>query len=245
MIDDSSDSERDYSAWHEGLEVDRESSAPWHLLLKQHLNPARDLSGKRVLEIGCGRGGFACWLASQPLAAGIRVVAADLAPTALDKGRTFASSQGLTNIEWEKQDIQSLIYPTASFDTIISCETLEHVPDPRRALAELSRVLKPGGRLFLTTPNYLGMLGLYRIYVRWCGRVFTEHGQPINHCLLLPVTRSWVAQAGLIVCMVDGVGHYLPFPGRRPIEMPRMNKPRKLMRWLGLHSLIVSEKPYT
>lgn len=231
-----------YETWHERLGVDGEAAAPWHRLVRQHLQPARDLAGKRVLEIGCGRGGFACWLASQP-ARPAELVAADFAATAVQKGREFAARQGLGGIRWETGDIQALAYPTASFDTVISCETIEHVPEPRRALAELTRVLKPGGRLFLTTPNYLGLLGLYRIYLRLCGRVFTEEGQPINHCLLLPLTRYWVAQAGLRVRAADGIGHYLPFPGRPPIEMAKLNNPRMLMRWLGLHSLIVAEKP--
>jgi SAM-dependent methyltransferase len=130
----------------------------------------------------------------------------------------------------------------ASFDTVVSCETVEHVPDPRRALGELARVLKPGGRLLLTTPNYLGMMGLYRGYMRLTGRRYTEEGQPINNFLLLPRTLAWVKRTGLRVCVVDGVGHYLPFPRRPPIELPVFNNPRRLQRWFGLHSLIVAEK---
>ncbi len=241
MVSTLLESRRVYESWHQRLEVDSKADTPWHRLVKQHLQPDRDLSGKQVLEIGCGRGGFACWLASQP-ARPAELVAADFAASAVRMGQTFAAQQGLTNIRWETGDIQSIAHPTASFDTVISCETIEHVPDPRRALSELCRVLRLGGRLFLTTPNYLGTLGLYRVYLRLRGRVFTEEGQPINHCLLLPRTRNWVSQAGLRVSVVDGVGHYLPFPGRPPIEMPRLNSPRMMMRWWGLHSLIVAEK---
>ena len=63
-------------------------------------------------------------------------------------------------------DIQHIAHPDASFDTVISCETIEHVPDAALAVRELSRVLTPGGRLFLTTPNYLGATGLYGGYLR-------------------------------------------------------------------------------
>lgn len=230
-----------YDTWHDQLEVDDDASSPWHLLIKQYLNLERDVTGKRVLEIGCGRGGFSCWLARQP-ARPSEVVAADFSTTAIQKARAYAEAQGLTDITWTVSDIQSINYPDESFDTVISCETVEHVPDPKKAILELARVLKPGGRLFLTTPNYLGTLGLYRIYLRMCGRVFTEVGQPINNFMLLPLTRKWIARAGLKIEAVDAVGHYLPFPGRPPIELPKLNNPRLLMRWFALHSMLVGEK---
>jgi SAM-dependent methyltransferase len=236
------DARREYEAWHGRLEVDGVRESPWHRLLKEHLNHARDCGGKRVLEIACGRGGLACWLAAQPDPP-YRVVAADFAAAAVWKGKNHATQRGLTMIRWEVSDIQAIPHPDGCFDTVISCETIEHVRSPRSAIREMARVLKAGGRLLLTTPNYLGTLGLYRIYLRMRGRPYTETGQPINHCTLLPRTRAWVAAAGLRVTRVDAIGHYLPFPGRPPIELPALDRPRRLMRWLGLHSLIVAEKP--
>ena len=231
-----------YDAWHGQLPVDNDTDAPWHRLLKQYLKPSLDLAGKRVLEIGCGRGGFACWLASQPQRPS-QIVAADFSATAVQKGRAFAAEQRLSGIIWEISDIQAIPHPDCSFDTVVSCETIEHVIDPYRAIRELARVLKSGGRLFLTTPNYLGSLGLYRFYLWLRGRIYTEGGQPINNLTLLPITLRLVKRTGLRLRTVDAMGHYLPFPGRPPIELPIFNHPRKFMRWLGLHSLIVAQKP--
>ncbi|MBI2403594.1 MAG: class I SAM-dependent methyltransferase [Gemmatimonadetes bacterium] len=230
-----------YDAWHTRYGVDAESDAPWHRLVKQHLDRSRHIHGKRVLEIGSGRGGFACWLAGQAEKPAT-LVAADFARTAVHKGKNFAHQRGVFGIRWAIGDIQMLAHPANRFDTIISCETIEHVPDPRRALRELARVLKPGGRLYLTTPNYLGTMGLYRMYLRLTGRRYTEEGQPINHPVILPRTVTWVRRAGLMVLAIDAVGHYLPFPGRPPIEIPALNRPRRLMRWFGLHSLVVATK---
>lgn len=230
-----------YEAWHAQLAVDQDTNTPWHGLVKSHLSPARDLAEKRVLEIACGRGGFACWLANRPQPPA-EVVASDLAATGVAKGRAFATERGINGITWQVADIQAIDHEDESFDTVISCETIEHVPAPRQAVYELSRVLKPGGRLFLTTPNYLGTLGMYRAYLRLRGRRFAEEGQPINNFTLFPLTRSWVSRAGLRVRSLDAVGHYLPFPGRRPIELRALNNPRTLMRWFGLHSLVVAEK---
>lgn len=235
------DSRSAYDAWHARYPVDAESDAPWHRLVKQHLDASRDLRGRRVLEIGSGRGGLAVWLAQQPERPAL-LVAADFAHTAVRMGRDFSRQRGVPGIRWVVGDIQRIASPDGAFDTVISCETIEHVPDPPLALRDLARVLKPGGRLYLTTPNYLGPMGLYRGYLRLTGRRYTEEGQPINHLVALPRTLAWVRRAGLRVLRIDAVGHYLPFPGRPPIEIPALDRPRWLMRWLGLHSLVVATK---
>lgn len=230
-----------YDQWHARYSVDVEADAPWHRLIKTYISP-EDVAGKRVLEIGCGRGGFSCWLAQQPHAP-CEIVAADFSSTAVQMGERYAQARSLRGIVWQVGDIQAISHPEESFDTVISCETIEHVPDPRRAVAELARVMKPGGRLFLTTPNYLGMMGLHRAYLRLRGRTFAEEGQPINNLVLLPLTRSWVHRTGLRIVRTTSIGHYLPFPGRPPIEFPVFNRGGIFTRWFGLHSLTIAEKP--
>ena len=229
-----------YELWHSQFSVDGDANSHWQRLVKSHLNVARDISGKTVLEIGCGRGDLACWLSRQPEQPA-SVVAADFSFTAVRKGRCFAAKHKI-RADWEVMDIQDIGHPESTFDTVISCETVEHVPDPCKAVRELVRVLKPGGCLFLTTPNYLGSLGLYRAYLRLRGRRYTEVGQPINNFTLLPRTWLWIKRARLRVRCIDAIGHYLPFPGRPPIEFPIFDNPRILMRWIALHSLIVAEK---
>ncbi|TSC72471.1 MAG: methylase involved in ubiquinone/menaquinone biosynthesi [Parcubacteria group bacterium Gr01-1014_38] len=54
-------------------------------------------------------------------------------------------------------DVQAMPLPDGSFDTVLCAEVLEHIPDPRRALAEIRRVLRPGGKLIITVPH-LGYL---------------------------------------------------------------------------------------
>lgn len=230
-----------YEAWHRAVPDDGEGDTPWYRLIRAHLDPARDIAGKRVLEVACGRGGLACWLSAvRPPARPL--VASDFATTAIARGRALASVRS-GGIAWVVADIQTLPHANAVFDTVISCETVEHVPAPRRAIAEMTRLLRPGGKLLLTTPNYLGPMGLYRAYLRVRGRPYKEVGQPINQLTLLPLTMVWVRRAGLRVLTHDGIGHYLPFPGRPPIEFRRLDSPRTVMRWFALHSLVVAEKP--
>lgn len=126
---------------------------------------------------------------------------------------------------------------------MISCETIEHVPDPPLAVRHLAQVLKPRGRLYLTTPNYLSMIGLYWAYCWVRGKKFDEGGQPICHLTMVPKTRTWVRAAGLQVVETDTRGQYLPFPSRPPIRVNWLEHPHVLMRWFGLHSLVVGQKP--
>jgi ubiquinone/menaquinone biosynthesis C-methylase UbiE len=209
-------------------------------MVREHLS-LESLRDQTILEIGCGRGDFSCWLAGELKGTG-NLVAADFSPVAVKKGEDFAADRGLS-LDWRVMDIQNIVCPDGNFDTVFSCETIEHVPDPARAVRELARVLKPGGTLYLTTPNYMNAMGLYRGYMRLRGTPFTETGQPINKFVTLPRTLGWVRQAGLRVLHAEARGIYLPIPGRPWTKVEWLDHPRWLTRWLGLHSLVMATKP--
>ena len=216
---------------------------PWHRLLFRHITEA-DLRSRRVLEIGCGRGELACRITTGP-ALPSRYVAADFAASAVQFGRARvqANATGVhAALDWILADIQNIPL-SETFDTVISCETIEHLPDPVAALRELRRVLRPGGLLFLTTPNYMGPVGLYRGYLRLRGRRYTEGDQPICRLTSLPRTWRWLRRAGFDVRTVDSIGHYILRPRHLPYEPVGV---RRFERWLwpfGLHSLFIAEKP--
>jgi 2-polyprenyl-3-methyl-5-hydroxy-6-metoxy-1,4-benzoquinol methylase len=229
-----------YDQWHEAHAADNAADSPWHQMVKARLRQSTDVAGKRVLEIGCGLGGFACWLAQDSRST--EIVAADFSPKAVEQGRQKAEVQGLATIKWEVRNIQNLAGPADDFDVVFSFETIEHVPDPPAAVKELARVLKPGGRLFLTTPNYFSTLGLHRVYYWMMGRIYDEGGQPICHVTTMFKTVNWVREAGLHIVDATSCGFYLPIPGRQPKDMAWLNRSRFLSRWLGAHSLIVADK---
>src|SRR2546430_1978790 len=84
--------------------------------------------------------------------------------------------RGLSTIQARLEDIQALSLADESFDVVVSCETLEHVPNPQRAIKELARVLRPDGRMFLTTPNYM-VSSVYTVFIGGSqGGVWDEEG---------------------------------------------------------------------
>jgi ubiquinone/menaquinone biosynthesis C-methylase UbiE len=71
----------------------------------------------------------------------------DISEGMLDVARRSAEAKGIKNVQFAKGDAENLDYPDAKFDVVISNMSLQFFPDKLRALAEMHRVLKPGGRL--------------------------------------------------------------------------------------------------
>ena len=230
-----------YEQWHPRVHEDSAAAdRPWHRLLFRYLRET-DIAGRCVLEIGCGRGELACALSARP-SPPRRLVAVDFASSAVHLGRSRVFGTNSARVSWIVSDIQQIGAPSEHFDTVISCETLEHVPDPSAAMKELHRVLRPGGRLLLTTPSYLGPFGLYRGYLRLRGRRYTEGDQPISRFMLWPITALWIRNAGFRLVAVDAIGHYVLRPGHVPVEPSWVERIEPWAWPFGLHSIFVAEK---
>lgn len=101
-------------------------------------------AGSRVLELGCGIGAQTVHLLrSSPRA---HIVAVDRSEESLAQARTrVAAFAPHARVEWHRADVYDLPFADAEFDHVFVCFVLEHLPDPRRALSGLRRVLRPGG----------------------------------------------------------------------------------------------------
>ena len=95
-----------------------------------------------VLEVGCGTGAFAARLTAE--LPGIALLAVDSSPRMVELTRQ-------RGVPAQVQDVQQLLAPDASYDVVLAFSMLYHVPDLERGLAEVRRVLRPGGRFVAVT----------------------------------------------------------------------------------------------
>lgn len=123
----------------------------------QRLNPLRfqyfdrfvpDWSGLQVLDVGCG-GGYTCEFLAQR---GAKVWGVDQSAACIEAAQAHAA-QGFLSIDYHHGMGEQLPYGDRTFDVVICVDVLEHVANPARTLAEIHRVLKPGGLFCFDTLN--------------------------------------------------------------------------------------------
>lgn len=103
--------------------------------------------GDRVLDAGCGLGYFLLALQGK----GAELHGIDVSPASVQYVREHITPHARTG------SVERIPYPDNTFDRVLFCEVIEHVEDDARALREIRRVLKPDGRLVVTTPSLRGL----------------------------------------------------------------------------------------
>jgi SAM-dependent methyltransferase len=82
------------------------------------------------------------------------VTAIDISPEMIRRARAHGAERGI-DVEWRVGDLAALADPDDHYDAVMARVCLQFVPDPLGALQEFKRVLRPGGRLFVSTPGAL------------------------------------------------------------------------------------------
>ncbi|MPZ17076.1 MAG: methyltransferase domain-containing protein [Luteitalea sp.] len=141
------------------------------------------LSGGRLLDVGCGRGDGLLLLRRL----GWSAEGVDFDPSAVDAARTRGLEVRCGTVEAQR-------YAAASFDAIVLSHVIEHLFDPLQLLRECARILKPGGRLVVVTPNTASLF-----HARFGASWF--HLDPPRHIMLFhaPPLRQVVEAAGLTI----------------------------------------------
>lgn len=174
------------------------------------LNPARlgyvaertALAGAAVLDVGCGAG-----LLSEAMAqAGAHVTGIDLAPNLLKVARLHGLETGI-KVDYRETSVEALAAAVpASFDAVTCMEMLEHVPDPASIIDACARLLKPGGRLFVSTLNRTpAAFALAIVGAEYIARVLPKGTHQYRDFIKPSELASWLRTAGMELEDVSGL----------------------------------------
>jgi SAM-dependent methyltransferase len=131
----------------------RFSLEPWRQSYLRRVRAAGALAGPLV-DVGVGGSGYTVIEAAR---AGERAIGCDLSLEGLLRARSFAAAEGVADRTfWVCCNVEKLPFADGSFGSALAIAVIEHVPDDVAALAEMARVLRPGGRAWVTVPHALG-----------------------------------------------------------------------------------------
>ena len=145
-------------------------TAPENRFILKHLG---DVRGKYLLDLGCGAGENSVYFARQ----GAKCVAADWSAGMVEVALKLAASHQV-EIEGCTANAMALEFPDETFDIVYAANLLHHIPDPKLALKEMHRVLKPGGKVCFWDP--LKHNPLINIYRHMATEVRTEDEHPLD-----------------------------------------------------------------
>ena len=174
------------------------------------LNPARlgyvaervTLRGASVLDVGCGGG-----LLSEALAGeGAQVTAIDLAPDLLKIARLHGLESG-AKVDYQLTAVEALAAQApATFDAITCMEMLEHVPDPASVLNACATLLKPGGRLFVSTLNRTpAAFALAIVGAEYIARLLPKGTHQYRDFIKPSELATWLRNSGMQLEDVSGL----------------------------------------
>ncbi|MBM4281253.1 MAG: 3-demethylubiquinone-9 3-O-methyltransferase [Deltaproteobacteria bacterium] len=194
------------------------------------------VDGRVVVDVGCGGGYVSGLLAAR----GARVLGVDLARNALLAGRAYhAAEPWATREAFAQASATRLPVADGSVDFVSCTDVLVHVPveagGPRAALAEVARVLKPGGALWFSTINSTWLARFVLITLGEDVLRFVHKGTHDPSTFLSPTTmRALLHDVGLALVAAEGVGPVGPARGHRgriTLKMGRL--PTTQVMWQG------------
>jgi ubiquinone/menaquinone biosynthesis C-methylase UbiE len=162
--------------------------------------------GEHVLDIGCGPGLLAREMAVS-VASGGRVCGIDISEDMLAISRKRCADQPWT--EFQKADANRLPYPDGSFDVAVSTQVYEYIVDIPAALAELNRIVRPGGRAIIVDTDY-GSLVIHTHDQARMERVLSAWNEHFVHAGLPRTLSRQLRDAGFTIRQRDVIPMFNP-----------------------------------
>ncbi|CBN54270.1 MULTISPECIES: class I SAM-dependent methyltransferase [Kamptonema] len=179
MQDKTLEKERQFhDAWASTIDVDgirvkdyfEACTAPENRFILKQLG---DITGKKLLDLGCGAGENSVYFAKK----GALCVATDYSPGMVEVALQLAEKNGV-KIEGCTANAMELEFPDNTFDIVYASNLLHHLPEPKIAIREMHRVLKPGGKACFWEP--LKHNPIINVYRRMATKVRTEDETPLD-----------------------------------------------------------------
>ncbi len=178
------------------------TSIPYTLPIVLDMSP--EISGKNILDVGCGFGRLSLLCA---LKGANHVTAVDLSEPLIQSLERTVHSLKISNIETHLMDAENLNFEKFQYDIIYCCEVIEHLPNPVKALQIMYKLLKPTGKLILSTPNVLNIVGFkYNLLKRFRYNWISPYGagQPELHMFTPMSLRALLARCGFNISVIRG-----------------------------------------
>lgn len=156
-------------------------------------------AGSTVLEVACGPGLVALEVAKKAK----KVYGIDIAPLTIGEAKKKARKMGIKNVEFSVEDAYALPFNSDMFDVAICNSSLHNMMEPQKALSEMKRVLKPGGRLIATVVG-IGESSKFKIAMT-IFKFITKF--PTFHKLNLNEFANMITESGFAVVDKEKIKH--------------------------------------
>jgi 2-polyprenyl-3-methyl-5-hydroxy-6-metoxy-1,4-benzoquinol methylase len=212
---------------------------PWHRLLLPNLI-AECRPDHKLIELGCGQAQVPRLLVEKGCLLATHIYGVDQSSEAV----AFCRSEMAAG-HFEVQDLYAMHYPANMFDFCVMLETIEHLEHPEVVLAHIHKMLKPGGCLYISFPNFLHLPWFaVRLLAEWLNRPNWIGLQPVDKIYTIFGIKKLAHAAGFE--FVEGIGS-----GYGPPLLDRLEKEWMThifnccgIWWLSFHPIMKFRKPF-
>lgn len=206
-----------------------------------------------LLDAGGGTGWYGLTLAQKfPKSS---IVISDILEESLLVSKDLAEQAGISNVRFQREDILASSFPDNYFDVVLSDTVIQHLPDYRKAIRELRRITKPGGRVIISTVNFWNFHALYKLSLEIIGKKYQYGYEKLFSKKELARTMK---KEGLRIIATDGfyvgygifrlkkyhkIFHFLGRAVNRLAKILDKFTNRFFTRNFGFEVLVIGEKP--